>query len=155
MDDFRFLLNYVSTMTKRGQTSFALFPGIITVNAFTEIEHRLNLKIPQELFDFYTFSNGAILGEYEILPISQIPSALGELHSLYDDMWISSLLPFAYVSGVGDWIMLDLKRITLEGTSIIDGFHEVPPETWKVICYGLPIWLEKMCASNFRPFWKY
>jgi hypothetical protein len=59
---------------------------------------------PDELKDFYSMSYGAFLGEYEILTPPEIKNLLSELRWAYGENWRDSVLPFAYVRGIGDVI---------------------------------------------------
>jgi hypothetical protein len=112
------------------------------------------ISVPGELKEFYKFSYGALLNEYEMLTISEIASLLPKMRWTYEEGWRDSVLPFAYVRGVGDVVAFDINESSEDGLlSILDGFHEFPPVQWKVICYGLRTWLAKMTENCFRPFW--
>ena len=63
------------------------------------------------------------------------------------------LILIAYLIGVGDFVAFDLENATNDGLLILDCFHELSPENWEGICFGLKTWLEKMVQNQFRPFW--
>jgi hypothetical protein len=135
---------YLSYRLQKGKNSVEL----------EQLEVETGLRIPKELKEFYEFSYGALLNEYEMLTMPGIASLLPELRATYEAAWKKSILPFAYVRGVGDVVAFDLNQTNeTGGLLILDGFHELPPADWEGICYGLKTWLFKMVENHFRPFW--
>lgn len=119
-----------------------------------QLEVETGLRIPKELREFYEFSYGALLNEYEMLTVSEVASLLPELRATYEAGEKESIFPFAYVRGVGDVVAFDLNETNETGELLIlDGFHELPPADWEGICYGLKTWLFKMVENHFKPFW--
>lgn len=157
METFDFLKGYVSRLPEQERNDpylgYMLHPG----KSETEIhqfESDAGFLVPHELKEFYLFSYGALLGEYKILTISEITNLLSEMRHTYEEYWDDSVLPFAYVRGVGDVIAFDLDKSDKNSfLLVLDGFHELPPAQWKSICYGLKTWLTKMADNRFRPFW--
>ncbi len=149
---FDFLQEYVNSLpaTKRG--SYILNPGK-SESQIRQMEIEVGITIPAELKQFYAFSHGARLDEYKILTVPEIVEQLAELPQTYGDFWKESIFPFAYLMGVGDLVAFDVEKLSADGLSIIDCFHELPPEQWNVICFGLKTWLESMISSDFQPFW--
>ena len=120
----------------------------------SQVELQVGVSVPEELKEFYEFSYGAELGEYKILTVSEIANLLSELRSRYGESWVNTVLPFAYVKGVGDIVAFDLARSDEIGHFLlVDGFHEMNPNQWKGICFGLRKWLVKMTESKFESFW--
>ena len=111
------------------------------------------IPLPNELLLFYEFSYGAQLGEYKILTAEEVCECRTILESTYGSDWNFDLIPFARVIDTGDFILLDPVRVEGEGLAILDGFHELPPEEWNVICYGIQAWLKAMVESEFTPYW--
>lgn len=63
-----------------------------------------------------------------ILTPGEIKSLLGEMRQPYKQDWNESLVPFAYVRGVGDVIAFDLDQRNAHGLAlVVDGFHELSP----------------------------
>jgi hypothetical protein len=149
---FDFLQDYVNSIpaTKRG--IYTLNPGE-SESQIRRMEIEAGITIPAELKQFYVFSYGARLDEYKILTIPEIVEQLAELRQTYEDFWKESIFPFAYLMGVGDLVAFDLEKPSVGGLSIIDCFHELPPDRWNGICFGLRTWLERMISSDFQPFW--
>ncbi len=152
MNQYKFLRDYVSQLSDEEKSSYRLRSGAAH-SSLNEQTETAPFKLPEELLAFYSFSNGAKLDDYEILTIPQIVNALEELRETYGEAWNESIIPFARVSGVGDWIAFNTADISKDGLAILDGFHEVPPVEWEKICTGLISWLKQMCNNNFRPFW--
>lgn len=118
-----------------------------------EKQSELGIYVPQELRSLYMFSYAPILGDYKVLTLREIASLMVDLHSIYEGLWNPSFIPFAYVMGVGDYLVLEQGEERAGGLLVRDGFHELPPHQWEGICYGLREWLLRMTASHFEPFW--
>jgi len=97
---------------------------------------------------------GGQFGEYELLTVPRMKEMSIQLEAIYEDRWNTDLLPIFLVRGTGDSIAMDLSDINADGhAQILDGFHEVPPEEWTKLGYGLRNWLLRMAENDFRPFW--
>ena len=132
---------------------YALREGL-GVNKVRPLAQASNMLIPSELKDFYVFSYGASLGEYSILTVNEIASLTREMEATYEEAWIDTMLPFAYVRDLGNAIVFDLSEKDSRGRySIKDAFHEWDPPQWKRICYGMKVWLCEMVQNDFRQFW--
>ncbi|MGB8648911.1 MAG: SMI1/KNR4 family protein [Anaerolineae bacterium] len=152
MPRFAFIQEYIEHRSPQMCESYVL--GGKPQYQIASLEADAGLALPAELKEFYEFAYGGRLGGYKLLTIPDIVSMLGEIHERYAGTPIpDSILPFAYLIDVGDFIILDIARATAEGTLVLDGFHELSPEQWKGICYGLETWLREMVASEFEPFW--
>ncbi len=149
---FDFLQDYINAISAAKRDDYTLNPGK-SESRIRQMEIEVGITIPAELKQFYAFSYGARLDEYKILTIPEIVEQLAELRQTYGDLWKESIFPFAYLMGVGDFVAFDLEKLSVDGLSIIDCFHELPPDRWNVICFGLRTWLERMIGSNFQPFW--
>ena len=157
MSEFNFLKEYIERLPEEERNDpylgFALRKGKDRLEV-SQVELQMGVSVPEELKEFYEFSYGAKLGEYKILTVSEIANLLSELRSTYGESWTNTVLPFAYVRGVGDIIALDQdKSNEMRHFLTVDGFHELPPSQWKGICFGLRTWLVKMTESKFEPFW--
>lgn len=153
MTEFAFLSQHVNSLPKTIQKEYILKSGK-TGSQIRSFELRANIEVPEELKQFYEFSYGAKLREYEILTIAEIAKLLPELRKIYADFWTrGSVVPFAYVAGVGDYVAFDIEQASADGLLILDCFHEFPPAQWKGICFGLKTWLTKMAENGFQPFW--
>ncbi len=157
MSSFNFLKEYLERLPEEERNDpylgFALRKGKDRAEV-NQVELEVGVSVPEELKEFYEFSYGAELGEYQILTISEIANLLAQLHSRYEESWTNTVLPFAYVRGVGDVVALDLTRSDeMKHFLVVDGFHEVNPSQWKSICFGLREWLVKMTENKFEPFW--
>jgi hypothetical protein len=154
MSEFEFLRTFVQSKcaTAGGDCDYALQSGI-SDGEITRLAHDQGLTIPDELREFYRFSYGALLGDYEILTIPGIVELLADAHDIYEDMWEDRVCPFANVPGVGDFVSFDLAQPSADGLLVLDCFHEVPPKRWKGICFGLRSWLIRMVESDFEQFW--
>jgi hypothetical protein len=157
MSKFSFLKEYIEQLPKEEQDDhhlgFALREGKDKFEV-SQVESQVQVSLPEELKQFYKFSYGADLGEYKILTIHEIVNLLSELRSTYGESWITTVLPFGYVKGVGDIVAFDLANSDEAGhLAVIDGFHELYPDQWKRVCFGLRTWLVKMTESKFEPFW--
>jgi hypothetical protein len=118
------------------------------------LEQDAGVVIPDELRQFYQFSYGDPLGEYEVLTIPKIADLIPQMRSTYEEDWRDSILPFAYLRGVGDVVAFDMGQRNDEGVHLIlDGFHEYGPSEWDGVCFGLRTWLLRMVESHFHPFW--
>lgn len=157
MNKFDFLKDYIGKLPELERNDrhlgYALREGK-TRSEIHQLESEIGFLIPSELKEFYEFSYGALLGEYEILTAKEIADLLPELHKTYETSRRDTILPFAYVRGVGDVVVFDLSQLDEKGhILIIDGFHELPPSQWSRICFGLEEWLKKMANNHFQPFW--
>jgi hypothetical protein len=157
MKKFDFLKTYIAELPEEERNDhyfgYILREGKSEAE-ITRLELETKISVPGELKEFYEFSYGALLGEYEMLTISEIASILPDIRPTYEKYWKDSILPFAYVRGVGDVVAFDLNESNEDGLLLIlDGFHEFPPAQWKGICYGLRTWLVKMTENRFHPFW--
>jgi hypothetical protein len=132
---------------------YALRPGMGETE-LRLLEAEAGVVVPEELREFYMFSYGADLGDHRILTIPEITTLISELQGVYKDLWRDSILPFAYVMDLGNFIAFDLGQASsTQGLPILDCFHELSPEEWKVICFGLKNWLVQMVENDFQPFW--
>ncbi len=132
--------------------SYILNPG----KSFSEIaslQVGTGLKLPDELEKFYEFTYGAKMHGYRLLTIPEIVQSLAEIRDIYEVQEIEWLVPFAYLVDVGDFVSFDLRRSNADRPLILDCFHELPPDEWKGICYGLENWMRRMANSGFDPFW--
>lgn len=157
MNDFNFLKEYIEQLPEEARNDaflgYKLGRGKNGLEV-SQVESQVGISVPEELKEFYEFSYGAELGEYKILTISEITNLISELRSRYEDSWKDTVLPFAYVRGVGDIVAFDLASTNEMGQFLtVDGFHEIDPKQWKKICFGLRNWLIKMTESKFEPFW--
>lgn len=152
MQDYDFLKRYIESTPDAHKGEYRLNRGI-NEEEIRLLQRNADLAIPNELREFYEFSYGALLNEYRILTIPEIIQTISRIRTIYVGTYKTSTIPFAYLVGVGDWIAFDTKKSNKDGLLIIDCFHEVPPDKWKGICFGLRIWLRKMVNNNFRPFW--
>ncbi len=157
MSEFSFLKEYIEQLPKEERDDpylgFALRKGKEKFEV-SQVESRAQISVPEELKQFYQFSYGADLGEYKILTVHEIVNLLSELRSTYGETWITTILPFGYVKDVGDIVAFDLANPDEVGHfPVIDGFHELPPNQWKRVCFGLRTWLAKMTESKFEHFW--
>ena len=157
MSEFSFLKEYIEQLPEEERNDPSLGFTLRESKSFLEVsqvESQVGISVPQELKVFYEFSYGAELGEYKILTVSEIANLLSELRSRYGESWVNTVLPFAYVKGVGDIVAFDLTSSDEMGHFLlVDGFHEVNPNQWKGICFGLRNWLVKMTESKFESFW--
>ena len=119
----------------------------------TKLENKYNLVLPQQLRDFYEFSYGAQLDEYQILTIPEIIETKQSLVEIYQKEWKETILPFGYLLGVGDIIAIDTSIKNEEGYSVLDGFHELPPKEWKVVCNGILKWIQLLINNDCQSFW--
>ncbi len=157
MNEFSFLKEYIKRLPEERRNDpflgYKLWNGKNDLEV-VQIEAQMGISVPDELHDFYEFSYGAELGEYKILTVTEIADLISKLRSRYEESWEDTILPFAYVKGVGDIVAFDLERSDEMGQFLlIDGFHEINPALWKDICFGLRNWLVKMTESKFEPFW--
>jgi hypothetical protein len=150
MNGYTFLKAHIDALPRRKSHQYSLDPAISEAE-IGEHEKRTGVIVPDELREFYQLSYGARLSDYKVLTIPEIV----ERRSLIP--WQSqprrSILPFAYLIGVGDFIAFDLERTSSSGLQVLDGFVEHPAEQWLPICYGLKTWLPGMIETNFEPFW--
>ena len=157
MSEFGFLKEYIEELPEEERNDpylgFRLRESKSILDV-SQVESEVGVFVPKELKVFYEFSYGAELGEYKILTVSEIAHLLSELRSKYGESWANTALPFANVKGVGDIVAFDLARSDERGHFLlVDGFHEVNPNQWKGICFGLRNWLVKMTESKFESFW--
>ena len=157
MSEFSFLKEYIEHLSEEERNDpylgFTLREGKDTLE-ISQVELQAGVSVPEELKEFYQFSYGAELDEYKILTVREIANLLPELRSRYGESWTNTVLPFAYVKGVGDVVAFDLASSDEMGHFlVVDGFHEVNPSQWKRVCFGLRTWLVKMTESKFEPFW--
>jgi hypothetical protein len=152
MNKYEFLKKYIQSIPNVKQKEYMLNKGI-SEEEIRLLQHEVNFDIPSELIEFYEFSYGATLNEYKILMVPEIEQTMSRLKSVYGDAYDTSIIPFANVIGVGDFIAFDTKKTNQDGLFIIDCFHELPPAKWKGICFGLRNWLKEMVGYNFRPYW--
>lgn len=154
MKEFDLLRAYIDRLAvkRHNEYRYALRPGKDECET-RQLELDAGIALPGELVAFYRFSYGADVGSYKILTISEIASLVPRLREMNAGYWRDSILPFAYVTDVGDSVAFDLTRSDREGLLILDCFHELPPPEWKGICFGLGNWLLKMVENDFEPFW--
>ena len=154
MRDFDFLRIYVESKIddKQNDYRYALNPGRDRAKV-RRMEVGAGFTVPDELCDFYAFSYGANFGPYAILTISQIAAFVSECRKVYQDLWMDTILPFAFVTDTGDFAAFDLAEPGKGGLLILDCFHELPPAKWKGVCFGLRNWLVQMAKNDFDPFW--
>jgi hypothetical protein len=137
MGKFAFLKSYIAQLPEAERND--PYCGYVLKESkdaagINRLESKAEIPLPEELKEFYEFSYGALLSEYKMLTISEIANLLGEMRCLYEDDWRSSILPFAYVRGVGDVVAFDLNESDENGLLLVlDGFHESPPTQWKGI----------------------
>jgi len=152
MNKYDFLEKYIRSISDVEQKEFRLSKGI-SEEEIRILQDKVNLDIPGELKEFYEFSYGATLNEYRILRIPEIAQAMSRMKTVYGEAYKTSIIPFARLIGVGDFIAFNTKRSKQDGLLIIDCFHELPPNEWKGICFGLRNWLKEMVNNNFHPYW--
>lgn len=157
MREFNFLNTFIEHLSFQERfdpwLGYSLDPGRSRAEIVKQASEA-GITIPNELGEFYEYSYGAMLGEYHLLTIPEITDLITRLKNVYEENWKESILPFAYVQGVGDVVAFDLAKLNDERTALVlDGFHELPPARWEGICYGLRVWLEEMTKSGFQPFW--
>jgi hypothetical protein len=157
MSDFGFVKEYVERLPEEERKDpylgFTLRKGKDKLEV-SQVELQVGVFVPEELKEFYEFAYGADLGEYRLLTVNEIADLLSELRSSYEEGWKNTVVPFAYVRGVGDIVAFDQGKSDEMGHFlIVDGFHELSPNQWKGICFGLRTWLVKMAESKFEPFW--
>ncbi len=162
MADYNFLKAYIDGIPEPERVHLAhghIVHGYVLekgkeIAEIDQLVQDAGVVIPDELRQFYYFSYGALLGEYEILSIPKIVELVHQMRSTYENDWRDSILPFAYLRGVGDVAALDLGKKNDEGAHLIlDGFHEQAPSEWKEVCFGFRTWLQKMVNNHFHPFW--
>lgn len=157
MSEFNFLKQYIEQLPEEERNDpflgYKLGKGKNDLE-ISQVESQVGLSIPEELKRFYEFSYGSELAEYKILTVSEIANLISEFRSRYEESWNDTVLPFAYVKGVGDIVAFDLASSDEMGHFlVVDGFHEMNPSQWQRICFGLRTWLVKMTESKFEPFW--
>jgi hypothetical protein len=157
MEKYKFIIAYIEGLPGSARHNpeypYALREGL-GIDEARQLAHASNFPIPSELQDFYAFSYGASLGEYSILTVNEIASLTREMQATYEEAWIDTMLPFAYVRDLGNVIVFDLSEMDSQGRySIKDAFHELAPPQWERICYGMKTWLCKMVNHHFEPFW--
>jgi SMI1 / KNR4 family (SUKH-1) len=152
MNRYTFLGEFVKEVAPIDPTRFQLENGI-TKKELDSLQNRIALNIPEELREFYQFSYGAKLDEYRILKLPDIRTFISRAKVTYNGSWKDTIIPFAYLVGVGDFMSFDLEESNTGGFLIRDCFHELNPQQWGGVCHGLEQWLRKMINSNFKPFW--
>jgi len=156
MNRFHFLEKYINDLPvdARSDTEYSFCLELEkNESELATLIKETGLIIPDELIEFYRFSYGAQLGEYEILRPDEIKSVLSKLIKVYGDDCRNNILPFAKFSGVGDIIAYDMGKSNTDGFAVLDGFHEITPSEWQIICFGLVSWLQNMVNNNFEPYW--
>ena len=162
MSDFEFIRSYIDAIPRSDRvdrdhsvvvSEYALKPGLDSVQ-IDKKHQQFPYDLPSELLVFYSFSYGCTLNEHELLGFDQIEESLSSLRDTYVDQWEGRFIPFAYHRGVGDYVLFDLSEVNSEGEPlIVDGFHELPPDQWKSICYGLESWLRSFIQNDCEVFW--
>ena len=152
MNKFHFIQEYIQSLPSLKQVEYRLNRGI-SEEEIRLLQRDAGFEIPDELREFYQFSYGALLDEYKILDIPEISQFMARIKTVYGDVYNSNIIPFAYLRGVGDLISFNTNGSNEDGLLIIDCFHELPPNEWKEIGFGLKNWLMEMVNNDFRPFW--
>ena len=153
MVQYEFLMGSCSDLEREKPWCNCSFQPGIPEPEITLLESDAGLVIPSGLKDFYQFSYGATLCMYKILTIEEMIAFRNELKNVYADYRRVSLLPFAYLIDVGDYVAFDVSLQRNGKTLIIDGFHELSPDDWQPICYGFDNWLKRLASNGFEPFW--
>src|SRR5215207_4022770 len=111
MSEFNFLNEYIEKLPEEERNDpflgYKLSKGKNGLEV-SQVESQMGISVPEELKQFYEFSYGAELGEYKILTVSEIANLISELRSSYEDSWKDTVIPFAYVKGVGDIVAFEL-----------------------------------------------
>ena len=150
--DFGFLIEYVENLQAEKRQEITLYDGI-NMRSMKNLEKDLGFVIPNELKSLYKISYGAIFDEFKILRIPEIDELIKEIKITYQETYRNTIIPFAYLVGVGDFISLD-STVEKDGKLLIlDCFHELPANEWSPICYGLDTWVKKIIDNDFQPFW--
>lgn len=152
MNQYDFLEKYIQSLPSSQRKEYVLNKGI-PEEEMRKLQEKSKVDLPDELKEFYRFSYGATLSEYKILKIPEIVQAVSRMKTVYDDMYDASIIPFAQLLGVGDFMAFDTRKSNEDGLSIVDCFHEYPPNEWKGIGFGLRSWLKEMVRNDFRPYW--
>jgi hypothetical protein len=162
MSNFEFIRTYIDAIPPSSRvdldhgalvSEYALNPGLDIVE-IDKKHQQFPHELPSELLNFYSFSYGCTLNEHELLRFDQIEKALSTLLDTYGDQWEGRFIPFTYHLGVGDYVLFDLSKVDGEGKNlIVDGFHELPPDQWKPICYGLENWMRSFIQNECEVFW--
>ena len=153
---YDFLKEYIRALPKEvredSEFGFKLQEGI-DAGKLHRLKQEVNIDIPRELEEFYTFSNGAQLGEYSVFSADKLDFWYRKLSDVYGTEYMMGLVPFAMLKGVGDYVIIDTRNPDVEESPILDGFHEQDPSQWEMIATGLRHWFLQMCESDFQPFW--
>ena len=148
---FNFLIE-AGKLSSEEYLPYRFYPPI----SIEEINHFLksaNLEIPGSLKTFYQFSHGAQLSELHIFSFPEIVENIQAHKDTYSPDFRDTLLPFAEILGTGDFFCFDMGKPNEKEYPILDCFHEIGPDEWEEICFGLIPWLKAMIENNFDPYW--
>jgi hypothetical protein len=152
MSDFTFLKDYCDNMPSRWKCGCEFKNGLSRAE-IQRLAAQVQIAVPTELMRFYEWSYGAKLCEYQIYTIPQIADTLVRLRTVYGRYERATILPFGYFHGVGDYVAFDVADRRDDKIAIVDGFHELSPDEWKIVTYGLEHWLRELAENDFEPFW--
>jgi hypothetical protein len=154
---FEFLREYINklpeSIRENPEFGFNLEDGLSS-SQIESIKGEISKFIPKEIINFYLYANGGQLGEYTILPLETLEVHQHQIMETYGRETTQRLVPFAIVKGVGDYIIIDCRDSKKPYPDILDGFHEYAPNKWEKIADSLSDWLQRMCESNFTPYWQ-
>lgn len=111
-------------------------------------------SFPAVFYDLMRFSNGMELFNFKDLDgyrFYSVDSLIKEnkgLISTYEEQWTEAILVFCEILGEGNYIAVNLAT-----GEILDGFHEVDPDQWRVISPNLISFLDKLIKLKGEKFW--
>jgi len=147
---YEFLTDYLEKLSKERRSVFHLNEGIQD-NEINEMLKKLELILPKDFLIFYQFSYGAVLEELKILNPIEINDFRNELREIHEESIKDSIIPFAFISGTGDFFSFELNNEN--EYKILDCFHEFPPNKWVEICNSFRVWLKKFLENDLEPYW--
>lgn len=115
----------------------------------------LGRRIPEQLVEFWRFSNGANLFLNEsglhgvgLASTDLIQQLQIEEARFYGASALASYLVLGRVHGSGDFIVVELSS-----GRILDGVHAEQPHEWREIAPDLHAWLLRLVNESGRYFW--
>ena len=144
-----------------------VFPGA-SVEEIVAVENSLRVILPKSFKQFLLNWDGAVLYETEPVPGIKTFGAkvfgtkeLVEKNRMWREYDLSpeereNVLGFVIFADWqdGNYYTFDTSRLNSKGECpILDGFHEMFPWEWKVICSSFNEWLIRIIEANGRAFW--
>jgi hypothetical protein len=145
------------SLGNRIEVSFSVEPGA-SREEISDVEKKLNVRLPKTYCEFLSNYNGAKLFDYEgldgfqILGTNDLVNVNNFARNTFEEDWDNDIVIFAKYTGESNYLGFKINDEVVE-YSVIDCYFEELPNEWKTIDTSFSSFISNLLDKNGTKYW--